>query len=190
MRKIVLASSSPRRRELLESVGLKFVIDPAGIDEYMPKQSVPSRLVKRLALEKALAVVARHPDAIVIAADTIVAIGPHRWSKPENKREARMMVRTLSGKSHAVWTGFCIIDTVTAKRVVKAMKTRVILRRLSEKEITAYVATGEPMDAAGGYKIQEKGVALVAELHGDPNTVIGLPLAAVLRELGKFGVRS
>src|SRR4051812_33357501 len=106
-RRIVLASSSARRRELLEAAGLKFTVDPANIPEDMTTRHSAPELVKKLSLEKAAAVAMRQPNAIVIGADTLISIGKHKWSKPDNKREAQLMLRTLSGKTHQVWTGFC-----------------------------------------------------------------------------------
>ena len=100
-----------------------------------------------------------------------------------------MMLRTLSGKAHDVWTGFCIIDTKKGKKVVRAVRARVTFRSLTPKEISRYIATGEPMDGAGGYKIQESGGFLISEIRGDYNNIIGLPLEAVLEELKKLGIK-
>jgi len=191
MRKIILASSSPRRREILERVGLVFTVDPAHIEEDMSRLGVggAARAVKKLALRKAITVALRHTNAIVIGADTAISIGNKVWSKPVNKREASMMLRTLSGKAHDVWTGFCIIDTKKGKKVVRAVRARVTFRSLTPKEISRYIATGEPMDGAGGYKIQESGGFLISEIRGDYNNIIGLPLEAVLEELKKLGIK-
>ncbi len=168
---------------------MQFVIDPANIPEDMAMKLPAKDLVQKLALEKAQAVALRHPGAIVIGADTVVSIGKHRWSKPENIREARMMLSTLSGRSHDIWTGFCIIDTSKGKRVLRAIKTRVTFRDLSKKEIDAYIATGE-YDGAGSYQLQRGGNVLTAKIDGDYNNIIGLPLTAVLSELKKLGVRT
>lgn len=188
-RKLVLASSSPRRKELLERAGLTFIVDAANIEEDMTRKLAPDRLVKKLAFEKASFVALRHPNAIVIGADTIVSIGRNRWSKPANLRQAKMMLRALNGKTHVVWTGFCIIDTTSGKRAIKSVKTNLTLRKLTKKEIARYLETGEPLDGAGGYKLQEKGQALMARIDGDYNNILGLPLSVVLDELKKMGVR-
>jgi len=189
VKKLVLASSSPRRRELLEAVGLTFVVDPADIHEDMTRKLPARELVKKLAEEKAEAVAARHPDAIVLGADTVVSLGKNSWSKPESKKEARMMLGSLSGKTHEIWTGFCIIDTQKKKRTVRAVKTRVTFRALSQADIDRYIATGE-YDGAGSYQLQRGGNVLTAKINGDYNNIVGLPLDAVLGELKKFEIRA
>ena len=185
-----MASNSPRRREILERAGLTFTVDAANIEEDMARKVAPGELAKRLAFEKAAAVALRHPGAIIIGADTVVASGKYVWSKPENAREAAMMLKAHSGKTHAVWTGFAILDTASGKRVQRAVKTSVKMRALSPKEIATYVKTGEPFNGAGGYQLQGTGYVLVSEIKGDYNNIIGLPLTVVLKELKKLGVRA
>jgi len=189
-KKVVLASSSPRRRELLEAAGVLFVIDPANIPEDMTAKLPAKDLVQKLALEKAQAVALRYPDAIVIGADTVVSIGKFNWSKPENEKEARMMLGKLSGKTHHVWTGFAIIDTKKGKSLTRAVSSAVTLLPFTKKEIDRQVKTGEALEGAGGYMIQKGGAALIKKIDGDYTNIIGLPLAAVLSELKKMGVRS
>ena len=189
-RTIVLASSSPRRRELLERAGVVFTVDPPNIEENMRRKLTVRELVKTLALEKASEVALRRKNAIVIGADTIVSIGNYKWSKPENEEEARRMLQTLSGKSHSVWTGFCIIDTKSGKRIQRAVKTEVTVRVLSSQEIKRYIETGESLDGAGGYKMQGTGGFVIEKIHGDYTNVLGLPLSAVLDELKKMGIRA
>ena len=189
-RKIVLASSSPRRRELLERAGISFVIDPANIPEDMTHQMPAQDLVKKLALEKARAVALRHPDSIVIGADTIVSIGKYNWSKPESVREARMMLEKLSGKTHQVWTGFAIIDTKKGKRLTRAVSTAVTLLPFKKREIDRHIKSVEALGGAGGYMIQKGGAALIKKIDGDYTNIIGLPLARVLNELRKLGVKA
>jgi septum formation protein len=186
MRKIILASGSPRRREILESAGIKFVVEVSNFEEDMEQSIAPEELVKQLALGKAAAVATNHKNAIVIAADTVVAIGRKIWSKPETKPRAKMMLRALSGKSHDIWTGFCIIDTKSGKKIVRAEKTKLYFRKLSNREIDAYLAKGESLDVAGGYAFQITGSILSEKIEGDYNNIIGLPLAAVLKELKRF----
>lgn len=173
----------------MERAGLVCTVDPANIEEDMSRKLSPRELVKTLALEKAAAVALRHRDAIVVGADTVVSIGGKVWSKPANERQAAVMLRTLSGKRHEVWTGFCIIDTGKGKRVVRAVKTNVTFRKLTSKDIAVYIATREPLDGAGGYKLQGSGNVLISEIRGDYNNIIGLPLTAVLEELRKLGIR-
>jgi septum formation protein len=188
MRTIVLASSSPRRRELLERAHVPFVVDPADIEEDMQQKLSPEELVKSLALEKARAVTSRHPDAIVIAADTIVAYDGRVYGKPKSEQEARDTLRFLSGKQHEIWTGFALLDTASGKEVIGADRAIISFRDLSENEIAAYVARNESLDAAGGYAFQKNGSMLSDRLEGDFNTVLGLPLSPVLRALKGFGV--
>ena len=123
-----------------------------------------------------------------VPADTVVALGNHIWSKPANKKEAHKMLRALSGKSHDIWTGFAIVDSDSGKRSVRAVRARITMRKLSEKDIARYVATGEPLDGAGGYKLQARGHVLIAKISGDYTAILGLPLSALLVELEKFGV--
>lgn len=189
-RKIVLASSSPRRRELLEYTGLSFIIDPPDIEENMQRKLSPRVLAKTLALEKGLTVAARHSDAIILAADTIVAIGKYRWSKPGSERDARFMLRTLSGKTHEVWTGFAIIDTASGRRFVDAVKTRITLLPFSKKNIERHVRSGEALKGAGGYMIQKSGAVFIERIDGDYTNVVGLSLPSVLAQLKKFGVKA
>ena len=188
VRKIILASSSPRRREILARTGLKFLIDPAGIEEDMKQKITPQKLVVNLAREKAQAVAIRHPNAVVLAADTVAASGGKAWSKPENIKEARMMLTYLSGKTHDVWTGFVIIDTKTGRRVERAVRARHTLRKLTSRDIETYLARKESLGGAGAYSMQETGTDLSERIVGDYNTIVGFPLAEVLKELKKFGV--
>lgn len=187
-RRVILASSSPRRRELLSQAGIKFSTKAPGIDEDMRQKGTAAKLVKNLALQKGMAVATGYRNAVIIAADTVIAFGGKRWSKPESKKEARMMLTALSGKQHDVWTGFCIIDTRSGARVVRAVRTRVTFRRLGKRDIDRYLAAGH-YDGAGSYQMQLGGNVLTAHISGDYNNIIGLPLAAVLEQLARFGVQ-
>ena len=188
-RKMVLASSSPRRRELLSQAGFSFKIDPPGIGEDMKRKLSPRLLVQELAFEKASAVAIRHTNALVIGADTVVSLGNKTWSKPESAKEARLMLSTLQGKTHDVWTGFCIIDTGSGKRVLRAVKTRVTMRALSPKEIERHIQSGEALSGAGGYMIQKGGAALIERVSGDYTNIIGLPIPSFLKALTLFGAQ-
>jgi septum formation protein len=186
---IVLASSSPRRRELLEKTGLKFIVDAAEINEDHGRRMKPAELAKIISLEKAKAVAARHPCSIIIAADTFGILGGRLLGKPRDEDEARDMLKRMSGRRHRVVTGFTILNTETGKIVSKAVETKVYFRKLGKEEIEAYVKTGDPMDKAGAYAIQGMGAQLVEKIEGDYYNVIGLPLGALVRELKGFGVK-
>lgn len=175
---ILLASASPRRRDLLLAAGLVFDIYAPDVDETPLRGESPARMVKRLARIKAETALQRRPDArIVIAADTTVAIAGRSLGKPRNAAEAQRMLRELSGKTHFVHTGFC----VAAARVKSAVvTTRVTFRTLSRADIARYVASGECFDKAGAYAIQGVGAALIARVQGSYTNVIGLPVAEVL----------
>jgi septum formation protein len=185
---VVLASSSPRRRELLEQTGLNFIVDAAEIDEDHGRRMKPAELAKTISLEKAKAVAACHPCSIIIAADTFGMLGGRLLGKPRDEDEARDMLKSMGGRRHRVVTGFTILDTETGKSISKAVETRVYFRKLGKEEIEAYVKTGEPLDKAGAYAIQGMGAQLVEKIEGDYFNVIGLPLGALVRELNKFGV--
>jgi len=185
---VVLASSSPRRRELLEKTGLKFIADAAEIFEDHGRRMRPAELAKIISLEKAKAVAARHPGSIIIAADTFGMLDGRLLGKPRDQEEARDMLKRMSGRRHRVITGFTILDTATGKTVSKAVETRVYFRELGKEEIAAYAGTGEPLDKAGAYAIQGLGAQLVERIEGDYYNVIGLPLSALAGELNKFGV--
>lgn len=189
MKPIVLASSSPRRKDLLKKIGLKFSVDPVEVDEKLTLAGDPLRLARSISLKKARAAVRRHPNALVIAADTFGVLGARLLGKPSSKAEAVAMLKEMSGKCHSVITGFTLIDGTTGKTVSRSIRTLVYFRRLDSVEIDAYVATGEPLDKAGAYAIQGLGALLVDRIEGDYYNVIGLPLSALAVELRKFGVR-
>jgi septum formation protein len=189
MKKIILASASPRRKELLEKIGLKFEVEPGDINEELQSDLPPQELAKKLSQEKALAVSKKYSDAIIIAADTIGVFEGKIVGKPRTSTEATKMLRMLNGKSHLVVTGFTIIDTKTGKTVSKSVETTVYFRKLTEAEIDAYVKTGEPLDKAGGYALQGLGALIVEKITGDFYNVIGLPLSALVESLKTFGVK-
>jgi septum formation protein len=186
---VVLASSSPRRREILEKTGLKFMVDAAEINEDHGRRMKPAELAKTISLEKAKVVAARHPCSIIIAADTFGVLGGRMLGKPRDENAARDMLGRMGGRRHRVVTGFTILDTETGKAVSKAVETKVYFRKLDSEEIEAYVKTGEPLDKAGAYAIQGMGALLVEKIEGDYYNVIGLPLSSLARELKRFGVK-
>lgn len=182
---LVLASASPRRRDLLGQLGLSFTICAADIDETPHPGEAPEAYVRRLAREKAQAVAGRFPGTWVLAADTTVVLGPELLGKPRDAAEARGMLSRLSGRTHEVHTGVAIAGRAGDSTVVR---TRVTFRTLSAGEIDWYVGTGEPLDKAGSYAIQGKGGFMVASVEGSPTNVIGLPLGETLALLSRAGV--
>jgi septum formation protein len=184
---IVLASASPRRRELLAGLGLQFEVAAADIDEAAVTAPTPLELVQKLALEKARAVAKIRPASLVIGADTVVCKNGRIFGKPQGAAQALDMLRVLSGGTHTVATGIALVapgieisDVVTAKVTFKA---------LTEGQIERYIATGEPFDKAGGYGIQGRAAAMIREISGDYYTVVGLPVCRLGELLAEhFGI--
>ena len=189
-RVLVLASGSPRRREMLGGLGLAFEVSPADIDESPRAGEAPEAYVLRLAREKAAAVAARRPGALVLAADTTVALGAELLGKPADAAEARAMLVRLSGRAHDVFTGVALAEAGAAPRGERqvVVRTRVHFRALGEAEMAWYAGCGEPLDKAGGYAVQGKGAFLVERVEGSPSNVIGLPLGETLALLAAAGV--
>jgi septum formation protein len=188
MRKIILASASPRRKELLEKIGLKFEVDPGNYEEAIDSRLEPHEIVRQLSIKKAESVAARHQDAIIITADTIGVIGNKILGKPHTENEAWKMLQKISGKPHSVITGFTILDTATNKMLSRTVDTKVYIKKLIDQEIAAYINTGEPLDKAGAYAIQGLGAVVVERIEGDYYNVMGLPLHALTEALKEFGI--
>jgi septum formation protein len=184
---LVLASASPRRRELLGILGVPFEVLASEVDESLPSGEAPERSVVRLAVAKAEAGAKRCPEALVLGADTLVVFDGLVFGKPRDVTQARSMLRQLSGRTHRVWTGIAIAaaGTPTLERAVGA---EVTFRALSDREIETYVATGEPLDKAGAYAIQGQGSAFVTGLRGELSTVVGLPMSATIELLRERGI--
>jgi septum formation protein len=176
---LVLASASPRRRWLLHGLGVRFEVLALAVDERMREGEGAALFAARLADEKAYAGSMRRRDAWVLAADTVVALGPTTLGKPADAAQATAMLTLLSGRVHTVHTAVALMGPggVPAERVVVA--TRVGFRRLAAEEIHAYVATGEPLDKAGAYAIQGEGACLIDRIDGSYTNVIGLPVAEI-----------
>ena len=187
-KKIILASASPRRKEILEKTGLKFMVDASDYEEDLSLRMPARRLARYLSCEKAKAVANRHRNAIIIAADTIICFNDKVFGKPHNENEAKRMLNILNGRSHYVITGFTIIDTEEVQSVSRSIVTKVYFKMMTMKKIDAYVRTGEPLDKAGAYAIQGVGAAIVKKIEGDYNNVVGLPVDALMKALRKFGV--
>jgi septum formation protein len=188
VKKIILASASPRRQELLERIGLKFEVEPSRYEEQTIPALGPHELVKRNSLEKAKTVAARRRNAIIIAADTIGVFRGRILGKPHTPTEARKMLTALSGRSHRVITGFTIIDTGTGKTVSRSVETKVYFRKLTPEEIDAYVRTGEPLDKAGAYAIQGLGSLIVERIDGDGGSQLVDRFVMLVEALKEFGV--
>lgn len=188
MKRLILASSSPRRRDLLNQLGLRFDVEPAEIDETAFTSQPAARLVRALSRKKAAAVASRHKNAIIIAADTVVELDGSVLGKPHGRTEAKTMLRSLSGKHHTVITGFTIIDSDTQRTLTRTVKTKVYVKALKRNDIDAYVETGEPLDKAGGYGIQGSGSILIKKIVGDYSNVVGLPLSEIADSLTEFGI--
>ena len=185
--RVILASQSPRRKEILERMGFfGFEVIPAKADESCPSDWTPADVVENLSRRKGLEVAASHPDALVIAADTVVAIDGRILGKPHSREKAAQMLSLLSGREHQVYTGVTVCyggETVTEHEA-----TPVRFRPLSRADILRYIATGEPMDKAGAYGIQGRGCLLVEGITGDYYNVMGLPVCRLNRLLLRLGV--
>ncbi len=180
---MVLASSSPRRRELLQQIGVSFRIQVQSVDETPRPDERPDAYVARLALEKARAVAALNPGSVVLGADTTGVLAGQILVKPEHDADARRMLRAMSGRTHEVLTAVALVQD--EREQVRVVRTEVTFCPLTDAQIDAYIATGEPADKAGAYGIQGFGAVLVAGIHGSYSNVVGLPLtetAALLRE--------
>jgi septum formation protein len=185
MQRLILASSSPRRKELLENLHLTFEISSSNVDESFSPELTPEEAVKELASRKASFVAKKEPNAFVIGSDTVVVHEGDILGKPTDREEALFMLKKLSGKTHSVFTGVSII---TPEREIQFYeKTDVVFWELSQEEMDAYINSGEPFDKAGGYGIQGFGSFLVREIKGDYFSVVGLPVARTVRELRRAG---
>ncbi|OGO16322.1 MAG: septum formation protein Maf [Chloroflexi bacterium RBG_16_48_7] len=189
MRKIILASASPRRSELLRQIGLKFEVDPCDEAEFPLRTDDPKNAARRISQAKAVTVAARHKDAIIIAADTFGVIDGKILGKPKSAENAREMLQTISGRYHEVITGFTIIDTSSRKIVSRAVETSVFMKKLTPEEIESYIESKEPLDKAAAYAIQGLGAVIIKRIEGDYFNVVGLPLEALSEALKEFDIR-
>lgn len=181
MKNIILASASPRRRELLSLAGFDFTVKTADTDETITEPVTPEETVKILSKRKALAVAEQSKDSIVIGADTVVVIDDKILGKPKTKDKAYEMLSSFSGRSHYVYTGVFITDG--KEEISFSEKTEVEFFPLTDDEIYAYIATGDCFDKAGGYGIQTGGCTLIKRINGDYYNVVGLPIAQTARKL-------
>ena len=188
VKKIILASTSAWRKKIFSTTGIPFTMEESGYEENMKLKLAPRVLARRLALGKAQAVAARHKNALIIGADTFAVFRGKLLGKPRTSRHAVRMLRMLSGKTHVLLTGIAIVDPRTGRHTAKTAGTRVTFRKLSAREIRAYVKTGESLTVAGGYAIQGGAAGFVKHIAGDYNNIVGLPLALLVEELRHFGV--
>ena len=186
-RRVVLASSSPRRREILEKLGISFDVIPSNADESGVDGSA-DETVMILAKRKAENVAEKLNDSLVIGCDTLVALENDVFGKPESTAQAEEMLSRLSGNTHRVLSGLCLIDTVTGEKRVSRDETFVSFRTLSPEEIRAYVLSGDPMDKAGAYAIQGGAGRFVSEVNGSYDNIVGFPSELFLREVRQMGI--
>ncbi|WP_339274285.1 Maf family protein [Paenibacillus sp. FSL W8-0426] len=191
-RRIILASTSPRRKELLAGLMLDFEVIPSRADEATPPSWTPEQTVQELAMRKALAVFrsveGQQRDAVIVGSDTIVVLDGDILGKPADEKDAENMLARLQGRTHRVFTGVACIDAISGQSSVHYRQTDVTMKALSEATIRAYVRTGEPMDKAGSYAIQGIGASLVDRIEGCYFNVVGLPLSLLSDMLDGFGV--
>ncbi|MFA9435070.1 MAG: nucleoside triphosphate pyrophosphatase [Deltaproteobacteria bacterium] len=184
----ILASGSPRRRELLRQLGFSFTVIPSRLEETNQRGMEPRGHATYYAKEKAKEVAQRYPEQWVLAADTIVVVAEEIFGKPVNVTEATAMLSRLSGRSHHVITGVCLLNAQCGVEESQAVETEVFMRRLDTADIEGYIATGEPMDKAGAYGIQGIGGCLVQRIEGSYSNVVGLPLCETVELLRRHRV--
>ncbi len=185
--RLILASASPRRAELLHLLGLDFEIIPSHMDETSKYGEAPSDHVLRLSLEKADQIAALFPEALVLGADTVVVIDGLVLGKPKTQSEARQMLIALGGREHIVYTGFSLIQKRKNLQVSQVVKSAVLFKDIPGDEISWYVSSEEPYDKAGGYAVQGMGAFFIREIRGSYTNVMGLPLSEVVETLKELG---
>ena len=186
--KLILGSASPRRKQLVAMLGLPFTVEKPDVDESAQEQEAPAELAKRLSREKAATIAANHEDGFIISADTIVVHYGEVLGKPRDVAHASQMLQRLRGQPHRVLTAVTIQNAATNKAITDICDSKVILRKMSDEEIEAYVATGDPLDKAAAYAIQNVEYAPVEQVVGCPANVMGLPMCHVVRSLRRHGV--
>jgi septum formation protein len=182
MNQLILASSSPRRRELLAKAGFTFDVHAADIDESLHAAEQPKDYVQRLALEKAQTIAASHPHAVVLGADTTVVLEGEVLGKPTDHADAERMLRLLSGRTHQVYTGLAVVRG--SEHRIHVETTDVVFRSITDEELKTYLASGDAMDKAGAYGIQGYAARWIPRIEGNYFNVVGLPLSAVVELLG------
>jgi septum formation protein len=188
MRKIILASGSPRRKELLEKLEIKFDIQPSNLDENFTTDMLPQEVVENLSQQKAADISEKNPDAIVIGVDTVISIDYETYGKPKDREDAIRIMKKLSGKTHSVFTGVSIKIFNEGFSETFIDETKVTFKKLSDYEIARYTDRKDIYDFGGGYAIQEIGSIFIEKIEGDYTTVIGLPMRIIYNELTKLGI--
>jgi len=186
--KFILASASPRRRELLASLGFDFEVIPSSVPEVHQPGESPEEYVARLSRDKAAAVAAKHPDRWVIAADTTVLLGDELLEKPADANDAKLMLAAIAGKTHVVYSGVTLQNASAGWHETRVAESEVRMLPLTPREIEWYVATGEPLDKAGAYAVQGMGAMFIDSVHGSYTNVVGLPLALLYQMLKRAGI--
>lgn len=186
--RLILASSSPRRRELMRAIGAPFRVVPSRVAEEPCGGEAPARFVRRAAREKGQEVAARFAESYVLSADTVVVVGGRMLGKPRDREDAARMLALLSGREHLVHTAVCLLRRAGGYRAESLETTRVVFRRLAREEILGYLRTGECDDKAGAYAAQGKGHLLIDRIDGSYTNVVGLPMTRVLAMLVRAGV--
>jgi len=190
MNRIILASESPRKKEVFSKLGIVFETIPSSYEEDMGAKDNPKELAMFLSLGKAQNVAhTLQDDAIIIGADTFICLDGVFLGKPKNKKDAKQMLESLRGRSHKIITGVAIVDTAENIVINEALISNITMRNIEDNEIDAYIESGEPMDKAGAYAIQERGAIFVSDIQGDFFTVMGLPLFFVAEKLKERGVK-
>jgi septum formation protein len=186
--RFILASQSPRRRELLASIGLTFDVMPSDVPEVHQPGESPEEYVARLSRDKAAAIGAKHDDAWIIAADTTVLLGDELLEKPADDADARRMLAMIAGKTHIVYSGVTLQNASRGWRDTRVAESEVRMLPLDERDIAWYVSTGEPHDKAGAYAVQGIGAMFIDSIHGSYTNVVGLPLALLFQMLRRAGI--
>lgn len=190
MKKVILASQSPRRKDLLAQMGVEFVSVPSQFDERLNDKQNPRDVAIELAKGKAMEVSIQYPDRFVIGSDTIVALNNKQFGKPADKEEAHSMLRQLSGKAHEVITAIVIVNREEGMMLSGVDSTRVCFKPYDEKIVTQYVFTGDSLDKAGAYGIQSGAAHLISHIEGNYDTVVGLPTKLLADLLAEAGIRA
>jgi septum formation protein len=185
--RIILASASPRRADMLETLGVEFETAPSSVNERPHANEAPADYIIRLARAKVIDIARKRDSGLVIGADTIVVVDGKLLGKPEDRADAEHMLRQLSGRWHAVMTGVALYEAGTKREVVDYDKTLVRFAQISDREIDWYLDSGEPMDKAGAYAIQGKGSIFVEEIAGNYHNVVGLPIPLIYRLAKRLG---
>jgi septum formation protein len=186
--RFILASQSPRRRELLSSIGLTFDVIPSEVPEVHQSGESTEEYVARLSRDKAAAVAARHGNAWIIAADTTVLLGEELLEKPADAEDAKRMLATIAGRTHIVYTGVTLQNEMQDWRDTRVAESEVRMLPLDAADIAWYVSTGEPLDKAGAYAVQGIGAMFIDSIHGSYTNVVGLPLALLFQMLRRAGI--